>query len=174
MFLDPPSEAEENVNPCSRRQVYLAVVGPGKASPDVYAIAVAIGRAATLRGWIVLTGGLGGVMEGAAKGAKETGGLTLGILPGGRREDANPYIDIAVATHTHEARNVIIAQTADALIAIDGEYGTLSEVALGLKLGKPVVAINPPWAVPGLTAASNPEEAIDKIEIALGIASSAG
>ena len=143
--------------------MYLAVVGAGNASPDVYDMAVSVGREAALRGWIVVTGGLKGVMEAAAKGAREVGGLTLGILPGGDRGDANPYIEIAVVTHMRHARNSIIAHTADAIVAVDGEYGTLSEIALGLKLKKPVVGIKTPWDIPGLVCAQNPVEAIETV-----------
>ncbi len=111
----------------------------------------------------MVTGGLSGVMEGACRGACEEGGLTLGILPGGERNQANPYVQIAVATQMQHARNAVIAHTADALIAVDGEYGTLSEVALGLKLGKPVVGLHSPWTVSGLIRAENPAEAIEKV-----------
>ncbi len=147
----------------SVKHMYLAVVGAGNASPDVYDMAVSVGREAALRGWIVVTGGLKGVMEAAAKGAREVGGLTLGILPGGDRGDANPYIEIAVVTHMRHARNSIIAHTADAIVAVDGEYGTLSEIALGLKLKKPVVGIKTPWDIPGLVRVREPVEAIETV-----------
>jgi hypothetical protein len=146
-----------------QQPIYLAIIGAGNAPPEVYSTAAALGKEAALKGWIVVTGGLGGVMEAAAKGAREAGGLTLGILPGGDRHEANPYIDIAVATHTHHARNAIIAQTADALIAVDGEYGTLSEVALGLKLGKPVVGLKTAWTIPGLIHATDPKDAVEQV-----------
>ncbi len=144
-------------------KIYLGIVGAGNASPDLYALAQAVGREAASRGWIVVTGGLGGVMEAAARGAHEAGGQTLGILPGPDRRDANPYLDMAVVTNMGHSRNAIIAHTADALIAIDGEYGTLSEVALGLKLGKPVVGLKTAWTVPGVTMAQNPREAVEII-----------
>ena len=147
----------------AKKNIYLAVVGTGSASSEIYELAEAVGKEAALQGWIVLTGGLGGVMEAAAKGAREAGGLTLGILPGQDRSQANPYIHMAVATNMQHARNAIIAHTADALIAVDGEYGTLSEVALGLKLGKPVVGLKTPWKVPGLLTARDPKEAIARV-----------
>ncbi len=146
----------------SEKTVYLAVVGAGKASPEIYELAMAVGREAARKGWIVVTGGLGGVMEAAARGAQEADGLTVGILPGGDRKEANPYIRVAIATHIRHARNSIIAHTADALIAVDGEYGTLSEIALGLKLGKPVVGLRAVWDIPGLIRAENALEAVDK------------
>lgn len=151
------------MNSRNEKSIYLAVIGAGEAPIEVYKMAVTVGSEAALRGWIVITGGLGGVMEAAAKGAREAGGLTLGILPGGDRSEANPYIDIAVATHIRHARNSIIAHTADALIAVDGEYGTLSEVALGLKLGKVVVGLRSPWTIPGLICADTPIDAIEKV-----------
>jgi uncharacterized protein (TIGR00725 family) len=141
----------------------LGVIGGGSATPEIYELARAVGREAALRGWIVVTGGLGGVMEGAARGACEAEGLTLGILPGGDRRQANPYIKIAVATNMHHARNSIIAHTADALIAIDGEHGTLSEIALGLKLGKPVVGLRTAWTIAGLIPVTDPKEAIEQV-----------
>jgi len=147
----------------ARENIYLAVVGAGSASPEICELAEAVGKEAALRGWILLTGGLGGVMEAAAKGARDAGGMTLGILPGGDRNQANPYIHVAVATDMHHGRNAIIALTADALIAVDGEYGTLSEVAFGLKLGKPVVGLMTQWKVSGLLAARNPKEAVDLV-----------
>ena len=143
--------------------VYLAVVGASKASPEIYDLAVAVGRMAARRGWIVVTGGLGGVMEAAPRGAREAGGLTLGILPGGDRGEANPFIQVAVATQIRHARNSIIAHTADALVAVDGEYGTLSEIALGLKLGKPVIGLKTVWNIPGVVHVHSPEEAVEKV-----------
>jgi uncharacterized protein (TIGR00725 family) len=152
--------------------VYLAVIGAGNASAEIYEMAMTVGREAGRRGWIVVTGGLGGVMEAAPRGAQEAGGLTLGILPGGDRGEANPFIQVAVATHIRHARNSIIAHTADALIAVDGEYGTLSEIALGLKLGKPVVGLKTVWNIPGVVPVNTPDEAIEKVAALLKKSSS--
>ncbi len=157
------SAVKEPTNPNAEKTIYLAVIGASKASPEIYELAMAIGREAARRGWIVVTGGLGGVMEAAARGAREAGGLTLGILPGGDRGEANPYIQVAVATHIRHARNSIIAHTADVLIAVDGEYGTLSEIALGLKLGKPVIGLKTAWSIPGMVEVNSPGEAIEKV-----------
>jgi hypothetical protein len=157
----------EKTNSNSEKEVYLAVIGASKASPEIYDLAMAVGREAARRGWIVITGGLGGVMEAAARGARDAGGLTVGILPGGDRSEANPYIRIAVATHIRHARNSIIAHTADALIAVDGEYGTLSEIALGLKLGKPVIGLKTAWSIPGMVEVDSPGEAIEKAIVLL-------
>jgi uncharacterized protein (TIGR00725 family) len=149
-----------NANPDQKR--YLAVIGAGNASPEIYEMALSVGRLAAREGWVVVTGGLGGVMEAATRGAKEAGGTTLGILPGGDRKEANSFLDFSVVTHIRHARNSIIAHTADALIAVNGEYGTLSEIALGLKLGKPVVGLATPWEIPGLVKVQSPEEAIER------------
>lgn len=104
-------------------------------------MAEAVGREVAARGGILVCGGLGGVMEAAAKGAVEGGGEVLGLLPGPDKQSANPYVTLPVPTNMGHARNVIIAHTADVLIAIEGEYGTLSEVAISLKLNKAVFTL---------------------------------
>ncbi|MCL5063337.1 MAG: TIGR00725 family protein, partial [Nitrospiraceae bacterium] len=124
------------------QQKIISVIGAGDADGKTLQTAEDVGKLIAKRKAILFCGGLGGVMEAAAKGAKSEGGITVGILPQSHREDANPYIDIPVATGFGEGRNVIIIRSADALIAVGGEYGTLSEIALGLKTGKPVIGIN--------------------------------
>jgi uncharacterized protein (TIGR00725 family) len=114
------------------------------------------------RGCVVVNGGLGGVMEASAKGAKLKGGLVVGILPTESKEHANPYIDIAIVTNMGHARNVIIVHSSDALIAIGGEYGTISEMAIALKIGKKVVAIEPSVILPGVKVVNTPEEAVEE------------
>ena len=109
---------------------------------------------------MLLCGGLGGVMAAAAQGAQEAGGVSLGILPDGDRRRANPYLTYTIATNLGHARNVLIAHSADALIAVDGSYGTVSEAAIALKLGKPVIALNVTWDLPGLQRAGTPAEAV--------------
>jgi uncharacterized protein (TIGR00725 family) len=99
-------------------------------------------------------------MVAAAKGAREAGGVSLGILPDGDRARANPYLTYAIATNLGHARNMLIAHSADAVIAIDGSYGTVSEAAIALKLGKPVIALKVSWDLPGLRRAGSPEEAV--------------
>lgn len=130
------------------RPVRIAVAGAGICGDELLQIAEAVGRGIAERGGVLLCGGLGGVMEGAARGAAEAGGVTIGILPGHDARNANPYIQIPLATGMGEGRNVLVARTADAVIAIGGEWGTLSEVALARKIGVPVVLLRP-----GLTAA---------------------
>ena len=144
----------------SKQRVYLAVVGAGNTSPDIYEMAMNVGKEAALRGWVVVTGGLGGVMEAAAKGAREAGGLSLGILPGGDRNEANPYIDIPIVTGMGEARNLTVIRSSDAVIALPGKYGTLSELSFALKLEKPVVGIST-WDISERVAKTkDPKEAV--------------
>ncbi|MFH1774533.1 MAG: TIGR00725 family protein [Methanobacteriota archaeon] len=119
----------------------IAVIGSGKARGKLYRMAEEIGKEIAKAGATLVCGGLGGVMEAGAKGAKKYDGITVGILPGFEKEEANEYIDIKVVTAMSHARNAIIARSADALIAVGGELGTLSEISLGLKVGKPVIVI---------------------------------
>ena len=119
----------------------MAVVGAGDASPQELSAAEETGRALALAGAVVVTGGLGGVMEAACRGARGEGGTTLGILPGLDRAHANAWVEVAVPTGMGEARNALVVRAADALVAVGGEWGTLSEIALAMKTGKPVVAV---------------------------------
>ncbi|MBV9411814.1 MAG: TIGR00725 family protein [Acidimicrobiia bacterium] len=121
---------------------YVAVVGGGEAAPDALQAAEEVGRHLARRGAVVVCGGLGGVMEAACRGAKAEGGTTVGILPTDDRRQANKYVDVAVATGMGEARNTLVVRAVDVVIAIDGEFGTLSEIALALRTGVPVVGIN--------------------------------
>jgi uncharacterized protein (TIGR00725 family) len=141
----------------------IAVIGESICNEDIYRIAEELGRNIAAKGWTTLTGGLGGVMEAACKGAKQAGGLTIGILPGFSKADANRFVDIPVVTAMSHARNVIIAYTADALIAVSGKYGTLSEIAVALKLGKPVIGIKTWDTIQGIVRVESPEKAIEKV-----------
>ena len=143
------------------QQKFIAVIGAGIADEPILKVAEEVGRFIARRKAILLCGGLGGVMEAAARGAKSEGGVTVGILPQIHKNEANPYIDLPVATGLGEGRNVIIARTADAMIAIGGEYGTLSEIAFGLNLGKPVIGIAT-WDIKGVIKADNSEDAVNK------------
>jgi uncharacterized protein (TIGR00725 family) len=111
---------------------------------------------------MVVTGGLGGVMEAACRGAHEAGGTTIGILPGTERSDANPFVDVAIPTGMGEARNALVVRSADALIAIGGAYGTLSEVALALKAGKRVAGLGT-WEIDGVEAVDSPGAAVETV-----------
>lgn len=141
----------------------IGVIGAGKCDESIAIIAEEVGRDIAKRGAVLICGGLGGVMQAAARGAKEEDGTTIGILPGSRREDANPYIDIAILSAMGHARNAIIAQSCDALIAIDGEYGTLSEIALSLKMGKTVVVLESEWEIKGTRVAKDAKEAVEML-----------
>jgi uncharacterized protein (TIGR00725 family) len=146
----------------------ISVIGAGSCDEDTYRIAEEVGRLAGLRGAILITGGLGGVMEAASKGAKEAGGTVLGILPGFSEKDANVYVTIPVTTGLSHARNVIVVRSADAVIAVDGKYGTLSEIAIALKLGKPVIGINSWKDIKGVVKAGNAEDAVAKAFALIG------
>jgi uncharacterized protein (TIGR00725 family) len=139
---------------------YVAVVGPGEASGPEIAAAEAIGRGLAEAGAAVVCGGLGGVMEAACHGAVENGGLTIGILPGGDREAANPWVSVAIPTGLGELRNGLIVRAADAVVAVGGAYGTLSEIALALKTGVPVIGVET-WQIDGVRSVGSPEEAVE-------------
>ena len=119
----------------------IGVIGGEASTQEVLRQAETVGRLVAERGAFLICGGLGGVMEAACKGAKSAGGTTIGVLPTARKEDANPYVDIPIVTGMGTARNVIIVRTADAIIAIDGRFGTLSEIAHSLDQGKKVVSL---------------------------------
>jgi uncharacterized protein (TIGR00725 family) len=142
------------------RSRYVAVIGAGEASVKLEALAREVGRRLAEAGAVLLCGGLGGVMAAAAQGAWEAGGVSIGILPGPDRRGANPFLTFALPTNLGHARNMIIAHAADALIAVGGSYGTVSEAAIGLKLGKPVIALLADWDLPGLRRAATPAEAV--------------
>jgi uncharacterized protein (TIGR00725 family) len=124
------------------RPIHVAVVGSGTADPATADVAEEVGRLLAGRGALVVCGGLGGVMEAACRGAKSAGGTTVGILPGTDRREANAWVDVAIPTGLGEARNALVVRAAEVLIAIGGEFGTLAEIALALKTGKPVVGID--------------------------------
>jgi len=140
----------------------ISVIGAGSCEKNIYGIAEKVGRLIAEKGATLITGGLGGVMEAASKGAKEAGGITVGILPGFSKDEANPYVMIPVTTGLSHARNIIIMRSADAVIAIAGEYGTLSEIAIALKLGKPVIGIKTWEHIEGVVKVASPEEAVQK------------
>jgi uncharacterized protein (TIGR00725 family) len=120
----------------------VAVIGAADCTPLEAEAAEQVGRVLAEGGATLLCGGRGGVMEAACRGAKEAGGLTLGILPTDDPAAANPYVDIAIATGLGEARNAVVATTARAVVAVGGRFGTLSEIAFALKRGIPVVGVN--------------------------------
>jgi uncharacterized protein (TIGR00725 family) len=143
----------------------IAVVGGGVCTDDTYERARQLGRLLAEQGHVVLCGGLGGVMKAVCCGAREGGGTAVGILPG-EKESANRFVSIAIATGMGHARNAIVVKSSDAVIALPGEHGTLSEIALALKMGRPVISLGS-WRIPGLIEASDPEEIITILERAV-------
>lgn len=120
---------------------HIGVIGEGSCSKRTAALARRVGDAVARAGAVLISGGRGGVMEAASRGAAEAGGVVVGILPGFRRQDANRWVTVPIVTGMDQARNVILVRSCDALIAVGGMYGTLSEIALALKLGIPVVGL---------------------------------
>ncbi|MFC1917325.1 TIGR00725 family protein [Chloroflexota bacterium] len=119
----------------------IAVIGGGDCSDEDAGIAEEVGREIARNGAVLVCGGLGGVMEAACRGAVSEGGITIGILPGDNRYPANPYVRIPIVTGMGHARNVIVVKTAQAVIAVDGSYGTLSEIGHALQNGRPVIGL---------------------------------
>ena len=124
-----------------RATLHIGVIGEGTCSRRTAAVARRVGAAVAQAGAVLWTGGRGGVMAAASRGAAEAGGLVVGILPGFRREDANRWVAVPIVTGMDQARNVVLVRSCDAVIAVGGMYGTLSEIALALKLGRPVVGL---------------------------------
>jgi len=120
---------------------YVAVIGSGDPDPERDALAEAVGRALAERSAIVVCGGLGGVMEAACRGARAAGGVTVGLLPGADRAGANAHLSVAIPTGLGELRNGLIVRAADAVIAVGGGYGTLSEIGFALKTGRRVIGL---------------------------------
>ena len=123
------------------RPLYIAVIGENDPSPQLAALAEAVGAEIAAAGAVLVCGGLGGAMEAACRGASRRGGITLGILPGTRHADANPYVTYAIPTGLGHARNILVARSAHAVIAVGGKYGTLSEIAFAKIEGTPVIGL---------------------------------
>ena len=150
------------------RKPGIGVLGPAQADAQVLALAEQVGAEIAGRGAVLICGGLGGVMEAAARGAKRAGGLTVGITPGTDAREANPFIDVPVVTGLGEARNVLVVRSSNAVIAIAGSYGTLSEIAFALKLGVPVIGLGtwelraPDGSEPPIIVGESAVEAVEK------------
>lgn len=134
-----PFQSQMILTACSA--TVIAVVGAGECTSEEAHLAEAVGRELAAAGAVLICGGGGGVMAAACRGARAAGGLTIGILPGVSPLEANPDVVIPIVTGIGEARNLIIVRTASAVIAVGGEFGTLSEIAFALKLGRPVVGL---------------------------------
>ena len=142
--------------------IQIGVIGAGQCSKEIEQLAEEVGKEIARNKATLVCGGLGGVMEASAKGAKQEGGNTIGILPGVSFEDANPFIDIPIVTGLSHARNVLVVRSSHALIAIEGGYGTLSEIAIALKIGKPVVGLRT-WKISEeIVTVETPQEAVKK------------
>ena len=149
------------------RPFHIGVIGAGSCDSQTYSLAREVGSHIGENGWILICGGLGGVMEAASKGCLEAGGTTVGILPGMETSSANEYISIAIPTGLGEARNALVVRASHVLVAIAGSYGTLSEIALGLKTGKPVIGLHTWENIKGVQYAKSPLEAISLVKKAL-------
>jgi uncharacterized protein (TIGR00725 family) len=124
------------------KRIFIAVIGESNASPEIARLAEEVGVEVARAGAVLVSGGLKGVMEASCKGCKSAGGTTIGILPGSKREDGNPYIDYPIITGIGYARNKLVVKTGHAVIAVGGHYGTLSEIAFALGYKIPVVGLN--------------------------------
>jgi hypothetical protein len=142
-------------------RVRVGIIGAGECSQEIYNVAKVVGQEVARRNAILICGGLGGVMEAAARGAVEAGGVTVGILPGENEHQANAYITIPIPTGLSHARNVVVARASQVLIAVSGGYGTLSEIALALKMEKNVIGLHTWHHVPGIMHAEDPVEAVE-------------
>jgi uncharacterized protein (TIGR00725 family) len=144
----------------------IGVIGAGSCNSEVYELAREVGMGIAKMGAILVCGGLGGVMEGACLGACEAGGQTVGILPGPDRGHANPHVTIPIVTDLGHARNILIVRSSDQLIAISGGYGTLSEISIALKLGKPVVGLSTWPNIKGIQYVATAEDALKAVKSA--------
>lgn len=146
----------------------IAVIGGSQPSPQEAQLAEAVGRELAKQGAILICGGLGGTMEAVSKGASSEGGVTVGILPGNNRQEANPYVQIPIVTGMGYARNIAVVKSAQAVIAIGGNYGTLSEISHALQSGIPVIGLKT-WALSkngrqdnSIIVVNSPAEAVNK------------
>lgn len=145
----------------SKKQKIIAVIGGSQCTPEDYSMGVEVGKRLAENEITVICGGMFGIMEAVCKGAYEAGGETIGILPGSDPSEANEYVTIPIATGMGIARNVVIVRSANACIAIDGKYGTLSEIAYALQLQKPVITLNSWEQIPGTIPVKTAKEAVE-------------
>ena len=146
----------------SEMSIQIGVIGAGQCSSEIEKLAEEVGKEIARNKAVLVCGGLGGVMEASARGAKQEGGNTIGILPGVSFEDANPFIDIPIVTGLSHARNVLVVRSSHALIAIEGCYGTLSEIAIALKIGKPVIGLRTWMISEEIITVETPQEAVKR------------
>ena len=143
-----------------KNKTHIGIVGAGDCTVEVYKTAYDMGHLIGKKGWVLICGGLGGVMEGSAKGCFEGGGITIGLLPGIEKKSANPFITLPIPTGMGEARNVLVVRASDVVIAIAGGFGTLSEIGLALKIGKPVIGLGTWRDIDGVDYVQTPQQAI--------------
>lgn len=148
------------MKPNVRKKLRIGIIGGSKPAPEFRKTAYEVGRLIAKKQAVLVCGGLRGVMEAAAKGNKEAGGISIGILPGNSPKDANPFIDIPIATGLGYTRNSLVVMNSDVLIAIDGHHGTLSEIAYGFIHEKKVIGLGT-WDIEGIIKADSPEQAVD-------------
>ena len=155
-------------NSAPKKSIIIGVIGGSEVKPKIALVAEEVGREIAKRGLVLVCGGLAGVMEAACRGARGAGGLTIGILPGDNRREANPYVQIPIATGMGYARNAAVVKSCQAIIAIDGSYGTLTEIGYALQSGIPVIGLNT-WSLAiddkqdkNIVTAKNPKDAVDK------------
>jgi len=144
-------------------KLLVSVIGGHKCDASTASLAGSIGSAAAREGAVIVCGGLGGIMEAACRGAKKENGLTVGIIPGEKKEDANDFVDIVIPTGMGYSRNMLVAGAADIVVALPGEYGTLTEIAAALNAGKKVYGFGT-WDIPGVRKLGSPEELADIIK----------
>jgi uncharacterized protein (TIGR00725 family) len=142
---------------------HIGVIGAGKCSKEIYALSEEVGSLVGKNGWLLICGGLGGVMEGAAKGCSNAGGITVGILPEKDKTAANQFINIPISTGMGEGRNLLVVRASDIIIAISGGYGTLSEIGLALRIGKPLIGLKTWPNINGIDYVETPQAAIEKV-----------
>jgi uncharacterized protein (TIGR00725 family) len=158
----------EEMKATASSKVHVAVVGPSEADERILDLAEEVGAEVARAGAVLLTGGMGGAMEAASRGAHREGGVTVGVLPGATRDRGNPYLDLSIPTGMGEMRNALLIRSADGVVAVGGGVGTLSEIALALKLGKPLSGLHTWRAEVGGTGnivpvADSPREAVARV-----------
>ncbi len=142
-----------------RKKIYIGVIGANYCGKKVAKLANEVGHEIAKAGALLVCGGLGGVMEAACQGAKEQGGITIGIIPGVKRAEANPYVDFPIVTGLGYARNILVVRNSQAVIALPGKYGTLSEIAFCLNFKIPLISLSN-WKIEGMLKAKNPVSAV--------------
>jgi len=146
------------------QRVHIGVIGAGHCSQELYGLARELGQYIGRNKWVLFCGGLDGVMQGTAEGCFLEGGVTVGLLPGKNKDSANPFITLPIPTGLGEGRNLLVVRASDVVVAISGGYGTLSEIGLALRIGKPVVGLKTWSGIDGIEYVESVEQAIKAVE----------